>query len=149
MSSPASFLGHGWSDCAAHHESSLRSRQSRLIDIGEINTKSPTNSLSWRALWRHELFIATVGWTVGTSTSTIKRMSCARAAGFGRLRRMDERCNLMKHDNRTRRIWFAFLGNVCKTRKKRTPDNNDPKTDDNGNAMLQSFLSKLFKKYIG
>ena len=39
---------------------------------------------------------------------------------------MHERCNLMKHDNRTRRIWFAFSGNFSKTRKKR-PVNNDPK----------------------
>ena len=123
MSSPASFLGHGWSDCAAHHESSLRSRQSRLIDIGEINTKSPTNSLSWRALWRHELFIATVGWTVGTSTSTIKRMSCARVAGFGRLRRMDERCNLMKHDigpPHLLRVFVKYLQNELQPKNEIT-----------------------------
>ena len=32
---------------------------------------------------------------------------------------MYERCNLMKHDNRTRRIWFALSGNFSKTRKKK------------------------------
>ena len=51
---------------------------------------------------------------------------------------MHERCNLMKHDYRTRRIWFAFFGrNFCKTRrKKRRPVNNDPCEGDSTAANL-------------
>ena len=73
----------------ASRELSGSCRQSRLTDIGEINTKSPAIFLSWMAFSRHKLFIATVARygrpsrSRGTSSSTIKRMPCARGAGFG------------------------------------------------------------------
>ena len=75
---------------AVHHESSLcpvdrrdlslSSRQSRLTDIGEINTKPPAVFFAWKALSRHKLFIAALtrygrpSRSRGTSSSTTERM---------------------------------------------------------------------------
>ena len=110
-----------------HHERelSLSNRQSRLIEIGEINTTSPAIFLSWTAWSRHKLSIATLARysrpsrSQGTSSSTIKRMPFARAAGFDdSIGRMHERCNLMKYDNRA--VWGKFLLVIIE-KKKRTP----------------------------
>ena len=71
----------------ASRQLSLSSRQSRLADIDEINTKSPAICLSWRALSRHMLFTATLAGyyrpsrSRDTPSSTMKRMPFARAAG--------------------------------------------------------------------
>ena len=88
-SSPASFQAMtGCRKCRASRELPLSSRPSRLTDIGEINTKSPAIFLSWTALSRDKLSIATLARhsrpsrSQGTSSSTIKRMPSARASGF-------------------------------------------------------------------
>ena len=44
----------------APRELYLSSRQSRLTDVGEINTKSTAVLFAWKVLWRHKLFIATL-----------------------------------------------------------------------------------------
>ena len=57
--------------------------------------------------------------------------------------------------NATRLVtWKAKNGYIfgygMKNRRTGSPGkNNPPQTDDTGNAMIQSFLSKLFKKEIG
>ena len=88
-SSPASFPGHGWSQKApcirrAHLVHSAESTHRHR----EICTKSPAIFLSWTALSRDKLSIATLAShgrpsrSQRTSSSTIKRMPSARASGF-------------------------------------------------------------------
>ena len=88
-SSPASFQAMtGCRKCRASRELPLSSRPSRLTDIGEINTKSPAIFLSWTALSRDKLSMATLARhgrpsrSQGTSSSTIKRIPFARTSGF-------------------------------------------------------------------
>ena len=76
-------------ESAVHHESSRCSvDRADSPDMGEINTKWPAIFLLWTALSRDKLSIATLARygrlsrSQGTSSSTIKPMSFARAAGF-------------------------------------------------------------------
>ena len=128
-SCPSLCPGHGWSQkvpCITKapfvQSTEPAHRHSR--------DKHETVLLSWTALSRDKLSIATLARhgrpsrSLGTSSSTIKRIPSARASGF------DDsiRCtSVMKHDSRTRLIWFAFSGNLIKTRKKNRPVNKDPK----------------------
>ena len=116
----------------------LSSRQGRPTDVGEINeinTKSPAIFLSWTALSRDMLSIATLArhghpsWSQGTSSSTIKRIPSTRTSGFDdsiRCTSVATSCNMI--------IGPAAFGSrfrelSAKRRKKRWPVNNDPKTN--------------------
>ena len=111
----------------------LSSRQSRLTDVGEINTKSPAIFLSWTALSRDKLSIATLARhgrpsrSQGTSSSTIKRIPSARTSGF------DDsiRCTSVA-TSRDMIIGPAAFGSrfreISAKRDKKRPVNNDPKT---------------------
>ena len=88
-SSPASLPGHGWSQKApCISRAPFVQSTGPTHRLGEINTKSPAIFLSWTALSRDKLSIATLAKhgrpsrNQGTSSSTMKRMPSARASGF-------------------------------------------------------------------
>ena len=102
----------------AQRELYSSSRQSRLTDTAEINTKSPTIFTSLGALSLQKLSLrgtarhGRLSRSRGTYSGTIQRTACARAAGFDdsvRWTSVATSQNMIPGVNRTHRIFFAFV----------------------------------------
>ena len=128
----------------AQRELYSSSRQSRLTDIAEINTKSPAIFMSWRALSRQKLSSrgtarhGCLSRSRGTFSGTIQRTAYKRVADFDdsiRWTSVATSRNMIPGDNisRTHRIFSRFREFSAKRDEKKnmirrtTLNNNKPK----------------------